>query len=81
MQQCISLESRYMLSKLDQTEILICQVLVPIFRPVLCPSLQQQKKRGGGPTFMILYIMNQVYSACVIQCTIQIFHHYYKSEI
>ena len=25
--------------------------------------------------------MNQVYSACVIQCTIQVFHHYYKSEI
>ena len=31
--------------------------------------------------FMILNIMDQVNSACVIQCTIQIFHHYYKSEI
>ena len=40
-----------------------------------------KKGGGGGPTFMILYIMNQVYSACVIQCTIQIFHHFYKSEI
>ena len=25
--------------------------------------------------------MNQVYSACVVQYTIQVFHHYYKSEI
>ena len=66
---------------MDQTEILICKVLVPsIFCPVLCPSLQHQKIEGGGPTFMILHIMNQVYSACVIQCTIQIFHHYNKSE-
>ena len=61
--------------KLDQTEILIFQVLVSIFRPVLCLFLQQQqKKRGGG---MILNVMNQVYNACVIQCTIQNFHHYY----
>ena len=29
-----------MQSKLYQTEILICQVFMPIFRPVLCPSLQ-----------------------------------------
>ena len=36
---------------------------------------------GGDPTFIISYIMNQVYSACVIQCTIQIFYQYYKSEI
>ena len=36
------------------------------------------KKKGGG---MILYVMNQVYNACVIQCTIQNFHHYYKLEI
>ena len=44
--------------------------------------LCNNKKRGRGcPTFMILYIMDQVYSACVIQCTIHIFHHYYKSEI
>ena len=36
-------------------------------------------KRGGGvPAFMILYTMNQVYSACVIQWTIQIFYHYHK---
>ena len=37
-----------MYSKLDQTELLICQVLVPIhvFCSVVCPSLQQQQKRG-----------------------------------
>ena len=38
-------------------------------------------KGGRVPTFIILYMMNQIYSASVIQCTIQIFHHYYKSEI
>ena len=71
---------------MDQTEILICQVLVPIFCSVLCPSLQQQqqikkiKGRGEVPTLMILYLMNQVNSACVIQCTIQNFQHFYKSE-
>ena len=46
-------------------------------------SIFATTKKGGGVilTFIILHIMNQVYSACVIQCTIQIFHHYYKSEI
>ena len=53
-----------------------------ILSSIMSSLQQQKKKRGdGGPTFMILYIMNQVYSACVIQCTIQIFHHYYKFEI
>ena len=40
---------------------------------ILCPFLQE--KRRAVPTFLILYIINQVYSACVIQCTIKIFHN------
>ena len=51
---------------------------------ITCMSIfatRTTKKKGGGvPTVMILYIKNQVYSACVIQCTKGIFHHYYKSE-
>ena len=53
----------YMQSKLDQTEILICQVLGPIFCPGKNPFLEKKNWGGGGPTFMIFYIMNQVYSA------------------
>ena len=41
------------------------------------------KKKGGGSDAydITVHIMNQVCNTCVIQCTIQIFHHYYKSEI
>ena len=45
--------------------------------------LCNNKKDGGGFQRLWYYtvIMNQVYSACVVQYTIQVFHHYYKSEI